>query len=105
MSYVKLKRRASLRDLALPVLAGAGLFGAWIWYSGCIDRELRDLPEADRQALYQRTSQTLKQTCSESSGPQMTDYCRDQAELLLHFPECDDDCRALSRRYLHVPAR
>lgn len=105
MSYVKLKRPVLLRNIVLPIAGCACLFAAWIWYAGCIDRELRDLPEADRRALYQRTLSTLQQTCAESPGPAMMDHCRKEAELILHFPECDDDCRALTRRFLHVPAR
>jgi hypothetical protein len=27
-------------------------------------------------------------------------HCRQQAELLLVFPQCADDCRALARRFL-----
>ncbi|MFO0589495.1 MAG: hypothetical protein U0441_18300 [Polyangiaceae bacterium] len=105
MKFIEPKLMVLFRKIGAPILAVVALLTTWIWYAGCLDREISDLPEGERQALYQRTLATLRQTCSESPGPAMTDYCREQAELIQHFPECDEDCHLLARRFLHVPAR
>ena len=59
------------------------------------EREVRSLPDPERRALYQRTLETLKTTCANASGPTLREYCREQAEFMKNFPECDDACRAL----------
>lgn len=105
MSYVHFRVSAVPRKLGVPVLCVSALFVAWIWYAGSLDREISDMPAPQRQALYQRTSQTLQQSCATETDSALRDYCRDQADFILHFPECDEDCHALARRFLHVPAR
>lgn len=94
----------SLRGLALLVgVATAGLIAQYL--HGRTNRELRDLPEADRRALYQRTLETLRTTCEHASGSQLTDYCRSQADFIERFPECDSECRELARRFHPQPTR
>lgn len=69
-----------------------------------IDREIRHLPDSQRTALYQRTLETLRSPCSHAGGDALSDFCREQAEFIQRFPECDDACRELAALYrpLHV---
>ena len=69
------------------------------------EQELRELPEAQRVAFYHRTLETLRTTCMAASGPRLTDYCHEQAALVVHFPECDAACRELARHFTHKPTR
>ena len=67
---------------------------------------VRRLPEAERRALYARTLRTLEASCAPTErSPGLDDYCREQAEFLLNFPECDVACRALSLKYSGLPTR
>jgi hypothetical protein len=63
------------------------------------ERSLRNLPEADRQALYQRTMENVRALCGRAEGDRLEGYCRDQADLLLALPECDATCKALVANY------
>jgi hypothetical protein len=98
---------------ARSALAGAALLGgvlaiatgSWWWSSGGERREIRELPPAQRHALYQRTLENLKTICDPAPGRSVRDFCRNQAALALEFPECDDDCRRLARRHMSLPRR
>lgn len=61
-----------------------------------IDRDLQDMPEADRRALYQRTLEVVR-ACASHTAPSLAEPCRAEAELLRHFAECERDCRQLSQ--------
>lgn len=63
-----------------------------------LDRELSDLPPSERRALFERTLETLRTTCGQARGPEVSDYCREQADFITHFPECDGACRELAAR-------
>jgi hypothetical protein len=92
--------------LFVALLAG-GLFvsaaGYWWWSSGGEGREIRSLPPAQRQGLYQRTMENLKTLCDPAPGRSMRDFCRTQAAFALEFPECDDECHRTARRHLSLP--
>ena len=79
--------------LALAVLVAVML---WIWSQGAEQRALRDLPAAERAALYERTLANLHNVCA-SSDLALDEYCRDQARILRELPECDEACRELAR--------
>jgi cytochrome b pre-mRNA-processing protein 3 len=68
-------------------------------------REVRHMPAAERRALYLRTNETLKSTCASVTGPTLKEYCREQADFLALFPECDDDCRARVLQLTSSPTR
>jgi hypothetical protein len=90
--------------LLVAALAGA-LLGGWALQRHAGEQELRDLPESQRRAFFQRTLETLRTTCMEASGPRLTDYCREQANLAAEFPECDADCLELTRHFSHRATR
>jgi hypothetical protein len=64
---------------------------------------------ADRRRLYQHTLATVRDACpaAGTQGPELSAYCREQAELLTHFPECsgDEACRLVSERFLPAASR
>ena len=66
---------------------------------------MRAMPEGERKALYERTMETLRTVCSGEHASAVPDLCRDQAELVVSFPECDDACRELARRHQPKPTR
>jgi cytochrome b pre-mRNA-processing protein 3 len=70
-----------------------------------LDRELSDLPDSERRVLYHRTLETLRTTCRQPPGPQMAEHCRQEAEFVLRFPECDSECRELATRFIRRPSR
>ncbi len=70
-----------------------------------LDRELQDVPEVERRALYERTLETLRASCMQARGPTFTDYCREQADFVRRFPECDSECRELAARFAPHPSR
>lgn len=57
-----------------------------------------------RVEMYQRTLETVRSSCAEPK-PALKSYCRDQAALLLEFPECDPECVSLVRRVRGEPTR
>lgn len=78
--------------LALSVLIAIGV---WIWFQGSEQRAIRNLPADERAALYRRTRANVETVCA-SQDLALEEYCRDQARLLLEFPECDDACREMA---------
>jgi hypothetical protein len=80
----------------------AGL--CWVfWPRGA--EEIRDLPPPERAALVERTLETLRTTCARFTGPDLTEYCSDQAELIVDLEECGPDCRAIADRFTAKPTR
>jgi hypothetical protein len=74
--------------------------GALLWQS--VSRWSAANPH--RGELYQRTLENVRATCSPPK-PGVESYCRDQALLLLDFPECDAACVALARKIRGEPTR
>lgn len=70
-----------------------------------LDREISQLPESERRALYERTRETLRTSCAHARGPEVTEYCREQADFIQRFPECDSECRELAARFAPQPSR
>ena len=62
------------------------------WADG---RAIRGLPESSRHALYLRTVENLKTVCT-TGNDGLRDFCVEQANLAMQFPECDKACRALA---------
>jgi hypothetical protein len=69
---------------------------AWIWLEGSERRAIRNLPADERAALYERTLANVRTVCA-SPDLALHEYCREQARILLEFPECDEACRDLAR--------
>jgi len=70
----------------------------WAWSALHDTRAMRNLPEAERAALCQRTRDNLREICQGRDRPR--DFCRAQATLLLDLPECDAACQGEARQEL-----
>ena len=83
--------------VALFVLATAGIL---VWQIAARSGS----PNQHRAEMFHRTLATVLESCSPPK-PNLDSYCRDQAALLLEFPECSADCVALARAIRHEPGR
>jgi hypothetical protein len=91
------KVRSGLR--ALGFIAGGLLFVAIIALSHQHELgTIREMPAAQRVALYQRTLDEARTTCASPDAREgaLRDHCIGQAEFLLLFPECDAGCQRLT---------
>jgi hypothetical protein len=96
---------ASRWAIVLVVMAAATLL-YWVWSPASQARAIHDLPGAERRALYERTLSTLRSPCNPAAGSDgLRDYCRQQAEFIMGFPECGADCASLARQYTAIPTR
>lgn len=97
------------RALAIVVLVFAAVVLALlVWLRGpqAEERAIRRLPEGERRALYERTLRTLESSCEPSKRPKgLEDFCREQAEFVARFPDCDASCRAVAAKFRHLPSR
>jgi hypothetical protein len=89
------------RPLRLILLVLAALL-VWVttiaWREHRLKAEIEAMPEAERQAVYSHTIDELRSVCS--AQPALREHCREQARLILKFPECDADCFALADPFL-----
>jgi hypothetical protein len=78
------------------------LLALLVWSVTADTRALRALPHDQRLAIYGRTLQNLKTTCTPAAPASLRDFCRKQAELAARFKECEDDgiCQQLTRPHL-----
>lgn len=66
---------------------------------------LSTLSEPERKALYERSLRNLNDVCSSKSRGGIDAFCREQAELIVKLPDCDDECRKLASPHLKRPSR
>jgi hypothetical protein len=98
--------RAGDRVRALLVLISVLLvLAAWGLLSDRKGRELAGLPPPTRLELYERTMANLTSICAGTDSRRLEDFCREQAELALRFPECDATCERQVRAILLQPTR
>lgn len=104
-----MSRRSSepsgLRDWAGPfavaLAAGVIWFGQWqSERSGYLE-----MPAAERQGLYERTLENLRELCAAPADGDRRSFCHAQAELVLRLPECDAACVQLARQNVAPPTR
>jgi cytochrome b pre-mRNA-processing protein 3 len=94
--------------VSLSVLVAAALVVTGVHFFGPdTERQaVHRLPKAERRALYERTLRTLEASCVPvARSPGLDDFCREQAEFLLNFPECDAACRTRAVRFYPPPTR
>jgi cytochrome b pre-mRNA-processing protein 3 len=69
--------------------------GMWMWVHGSSGGALRAMSPAQQAALYQDAWADQRAKCLGDAGPVDTESrCRQRAEFLLLFPQCDEICRA-----------
>ncbi len=83
------------------LLAAAVAVGVWMAalsvHERRLDRAITALPPTMQHEMYRRTYEELATVCSTQPG--LDDHCRDEAELIVRFPQCDGACRTLARRF------
>jgi len=67
--------------------------------------DVRQLDPATRAALVGRTSADLRSACDREAPTAPWSWCRNQAEFVLLFEECNADCQAVAREVLRVAPR
>ena len=94
-------RRRSWWALVL-VVAGLVLVAVVAMSRAELVKSLRNLPAADRAALYHRTLTDIDTTCAvpEARDGALRDHCLRQAEFLTLFPDCDARCQRLAASIL-----
>jgi cytochrome b pre-mRNA-processing protein 3 len=90
--------------LAAAITLLAALSGVVIWQTR-LERDLTELPTPERQALYERTRETLRSSCLQARDPDVAEHCRQEAEFITRFPECNAECRELAAHFAHRPSR
>ena len=94
--------RRARRWLALwPLALALALAGIWVWQNAA---QKRALESQKRVEMYERTLENVRSVFAQPK-PELQSYCRDQATILLEFPECDPVCVALARRVRGEPTR
>jgi hypothetical protein len=98
----RLRRALAWIALALGV---AGVASYLVWQQGAEDRAIRSLPAEERRAQFLRTAEELRTVCADPPAA-LRPHCRQQAEFLSRFPECDTACLQLVERFFPPqPAR
>ena len=105
MSTVELTSSERTRVWLVAALAATALILVSYFFYARVAPHVDQLPPSERRALYQRTRQTLETSCTNASGASLIDYCREQAEFIKQFPECDSECHSLVVRFTPAPAR
>jgi hypothetical protein len=94
-----------LRAAAILLLA-SGVLALWAWRQGAQRRAISDLPTDKRAELYRSELDAFRSLCGQ--GPRtdaLERRCREKAEFLLQFPECDQGCEQLARTHLPLGRR
>jgi hypothetical protein len=90
------------------VLGAATLVVLLVW--GAIARHHADaraiasIPVESRAQLYERTLSNLR-FCNGQSSETFESFCSAEAKLIVAFPECDQECQKLARRFVARPSR
>lgn len=85
------------RGLRLVVMGAValGALGVWVWVHGSEEGALLAMSPAQRTVLFQEAWEDQRTRCLGGEGPRDTESrCRQRAEYLLRFPQCDEACRA-----------
>jgi len=100
------KKSGPMTRYVLAILAGLAALALWVAFShqGSEHRAVAAIPAEERHVLYLRTMDNLR-FCKGSTSEGLKNFCENQAEFAVNFPECDAECRALSLVHLLGPRR
>ncbi|WP_224368624.1 hypothetical protein [Hyalangium versicolor] len=82
------------RALVLGVVAVGSLI-IWVWVHSSTEGAVRAMSPAQREAFYKEAWADQRRHClAGGEGPaEPASRCRQRAEFLLAFPQCDEACR------------
>lgn len=92
----------------LPLAAAITLVAAicgGVFLQARLERDVTEMPAAERHALYERTRETLRSSCSQALEQDVAEHCQEQAAFITRFPECNAECKSLAARFSHRPSR
>ena len=102
----KRERRERWLIWGMSLLSALTLVGWMIWSGTAERRAIAKMPVEQRQLIYEHTLESVRAMCADRSDDDIRQRCREQAEFLLVFPECQDECQKLIDPMLrHVPTR
>lgn len=91
---------------AAVILAVVGAIASWLWHRAAEPRAVRELPASERAELFSREFDAFQALCGR--GPRtdaLQAQCKEKAEFILEFPECDQPCEQLARSHIPKPTR
>jgi hypothetical protein len=93
--------RSPVGRIPLAVLVAVGVWiGVIGWREHRLNEAVSALPQPLQEQTYRRAYDELATVCTTQRG--LDAHCRDEAELILRFPQCEGECRTLARRLLPV---
>lgn len=97
------RRGLAVSAVALAAVAVVALLS---WHQGDERRAIAALPASERATLYAGELEIFQTLCGISPRPDALERtCREKAEFMLQFPECDQACQQLARDHLFVGRR
>jgi hypothetical protein len=88
-----------------PVSLALVVVGLWLWSHHQAQSELLALPMERRHTLYKHTRETLETICMNARGPNLSEYCYEQALFIAQLPECDANCQDICQRFAPQPTK
>jgi len=86
----------NLPAMALALVA-AVLLAFWVWHLGAERRAVWHLPAGERAEIYRRELADFQTFCGPTPrADALEQQCRERAEFILQFPECDGTCQRLT---------
>ena len=77
-------------------LVSVTTIGIWLSSQPSTSGALAKLPSERRQAAYASSLKTYETLCVNSVPAGLEEFCHDQAQFLIQFPECDAHCNQLT---------
>jgi cytochrome b pre-mRNA-processing protein 3 len=88
---------------ATIVLAALVLITLWFWQTRAEPRAVARLRADERAQIYRREMENFQTLCGQ--GPRndvLENRCKQRADFILQFPECDVACQQLARAHMPV---
>ena len=94
-----------IRAAVLGAIAAVSL-GVWLWVQSSEGGAVRAMAPAQREALFKETWKDQRMRCPRTAEAADTPArCRQRAEFLMLFPQCDETCRAELAPLLQAPVK
>jgi hypothetical protein len=97
-------RRREWLLLGILIVGALALTVTWGFKVTATRRAILRLPPAERAELFRRTRAEADALCGRHESS-FEEECRRHVELLLNFPECDEECARFARAHLYQPVR
>ena len=99
------RRRIKIIEVVLVALFIAIVAGFLLRRRAPEEKTIDSMSESERRAIYDKEIAAFRALCIEGPGSEIPGRCRDRAEFLRQFPECDESCRSQTDRFTSYPTR